>query len=239
MPGTLLLAGFSAFGLMCSTAAAAEKPVRQLVFEMTVAASTDSDALSWGGTGWNLGNPTVARTAVGGAEGAIHVDILSEMPDHSFVAIVSETTRKRTLLPVRVVVDSAGSVFYGRADVDNFRGEERLLLHFLTPELVTRQKADLGSWTAKAALADGDQEQTFKVTGAAPDGNVRLQLNENIHVGGAHRYETEVHATMLYNAAQSVPKNIIMQMRESHWGMQGTEVSALSATYDLTSDTTP
>lgn len=213
-----------------------EKPVRQLVFAMTVSASTDADTLSFGGTGWNLGGPSVARVAAGQATGTIKVDILRVMPDHTVVANVTEQTRVHARPAVRVIIDPQGTVFFGRADIANFSGEQRLLLHLLTPGLVTPQQVALGGWTSDAPLASGHQKQTFKVAGTLPNGDAKLQLIESISITGAQKYDTETHANILYDTVKGVPKNIDLEMREQHESARGPEVSALSANYELTSD---
>ena len=222
----------------CSGAALAQKLPRHLVYKVGVTVSSQTEELTMGENGdMPTGGSGVARYTGGMlSHGTIAVDVVGITSDGALATQISEDTDNRKAPPVRVDVTAEGQLRIPVDQVLNVTEEEQALLRMLGRNFVSGDDVNAGKWVHQVSQGNADIREVYQVTGTQPNGDLVINVNQQVKVSGAQPSDTTAHGTITYSGKFKVPRSVSLDGRTHHEGVQQTQTQDTKVNFDLLSD---
>ena len=209
---------------------ASSKPVRHMVYDVSVGINTVQDLNNF------YGHMTSGKGS-NRAVGTITADVTGFAPDNALVIRVSEASDTRKAAPESVEVLSDGRVAVNPNQSSALNEEEQALVGLLGRSLVADHELMPGtSWHVSTSAKGVDDLATYKVDSLADDDKVNLDIQRRINVGGVQPMEITITGKVLYNFKLSVPLSADLHQHVVVKTTEAQNTSDLSFEYRLKED---
>ena len=208
---------------------AGSKPVRHMVYDVSVGISTVQDLNNFNG---HMTSGKGANNAVG----TITADVVGFAPENALIIRVSEASDTRKSSPDTVEVLSDGRVAVNPKDTATLNEEEHALVSLLGRSLVADHELTPGNFWRITMGAKGEDVTTYKVISLADDDKVNLDIERRINVGGVQPMEITITGKVLYNYKLSIPLSADLRQHVVIKTTEAQNTSDLSFEYRLKED---